>query len=299
MSIKYFAAFVIAPWLASTAQAEWQKSEIKDEMRGKSTSVFSLTSSPISGSGPDVTLMVLDKNDGQPGVVFSVKDGRTEGCPTADSSYCNVNVKFDDGKVLAENFSTAEGTHLVPSEVVAFAGTITKARNLFLEVDLKQYGLLQYKFSVKGLDIFIDRSPKVKVLGFELGEAYPNLDIPLTKSKVNGMDVCYAGENIEGVFGPGKAEKVHMCFYDNVFYSAIVTPGTKPTYVAGVKYLNSVFGKPDPDSIYPSWPNTGDKVIRRSTKRASYLTFEKNKYGLPFIISDEVISPLVPETPKP
>lgn len=299
MTIKYVAALVLVPWLALPAQAEWQKSEIKDEMRGKTTSVFSLTSSPISGSGPDITLMVLDKNDGLPGVVFSVKDGRTEGCPTAGDSYCSVNVRFDDGKVLAENFSTAQGTHLVPSEVVAFAGTITKASNLFLEVDLKQYGLLQYKFSVKGLDVLIDRSPKVKVLGLELGEAYPNLDIPLAKSKVNGVDICYTGKNVEGVFGPGKAEQVHMCFYDGVFYSAIVTPGSKPTYVAGVKYLNSVFGKPDPDSIYPSWPNTGDKVIKRSTKSASYLTFEKNRYGDPFILSDEVISPLVPEAPKP
>lgn len=299
MSIKYLAALVIAPWLASSAQAEWQKSEIKDEMRGKTTSVFSLTSSPISGSGPDVTLMVLDKNDGLPGVVFLVKNGRAEGCPTADNSYCSVNVRFDDGKVIAENFSTAEGTHLIPSGVVAFAGTITKASNLFLEVDLKQYGLLQYKFSVKGLDVLIDRSPKVNVLGFELGEAYPNLDIPLAKSKVNGADVCYTGKNVEGVFGVGKVEQVHMCFYNSVFYSAIVTPGSKPTYVAGVKYLNSVFGKPAPDSIYPSWPNTGDKVIKRSTKSASYLTFEKGKYGLPFIISDEVISPLVPEPPKP
>lgn len=299
MTIKYVAALVLVPWLALPAQAEWQKSEIKDEMRGKITSVFSLTSSPISGSGPDITLMVLDKNDGLPGVVFSVKDARTEGCPTAGDSYCSVNIRFDDGKVLAENFSTAQGSHLVPSEVVAFAGTITKASNLFLEVNLKQYGLIQYKFSVKGLDVLIDRSPKVKVLGLELGEAYPNLDIPLAKSKVNGVDICYTGKNVEGVFGPGKAEQVHMCFYDGVFYSAIVTPGSKPAYVAGVKYLNSVFGKPDPDSIYPSWPNTGDKVIKRSTKSASYLTFEKNRYGDPFILSDEVISPLVPETPKP
>ena len=299
MTIKYVAALVLAPWLASSAHAEWQKSEIKDEMRGKTTSVFSVTSSPIAGSGPDVTLMVLDKNDGLPGVVLVVKEGRTEGCPEADGSYCSVNVKFDDGKVREESFSTAEGTHLVPSEVVAFAGTLTKASNLFLEVNLKHYGLLQYKFSVKGLDVLVDRSPKIKVLGFELGEAYPNLDIPLIRSKVSGSDICYAGENVEGVFGPGKAKKVHMCFYDNVFYSAIITPGTKPTYVTGVKYLNSVFGKPDPDSTYPTWPNNGDKVISRSTKRASYLTFGKNRYEDPFIIADEVISPLVPEAPKP
>ncbi|MFJ2456734.1 hypothetical protein ACIOWK_34435 [Pseudomonas protegens] len=293
------AALVFAPWLASSAHAEWQKSEIKDEMRGKTTSVFSLTASPVSGAGPDVTLMVLDKNDGLPGVVLAVKEGQAEDCPTADSSYCNVSVKFDGGKITEESFSTTEGTHLVPSKVVAFAGTITKANNLFLEVNLKHYGLLQYKFSVKGLEVRVDRSPNVRVLGFELGVEYPNIDIPLTVSRTNGLDICYAGDNVEGVFGPGKTKQVHMCFYGGVLYRVIATPGTKSAYTAGVKYLSSVFGKPDPESIYPSWPDNGDKVIERSTKKASYLTFEKNRYGDPFIISDEVISPLIPEVSKP
>ncbi|WP_421547355.1 hypothetical protein [Pseudomonas sp. QD4] len=299
MIIKFFLALTFAPWLVSSAQAEWKKSEIKDEMRSETTTVFRQTEMPISGTGPEVTLMILDKDDGHPGVVLSLDKGKADGCPSLDSSFCKVSVKFDEGKVREENFSTDDGVHLVPTQVVSFAGTVTKAKRLFIEVDVKGYGPLQYKFQIEGLAVRIDRSPRIKIYGYELGESYPNLEISLQQTKSEGLDVCYSGSDVAGVVGDVKVKKINICFYNGVFYTALIIPGTKSSYEAIVKYLKSEFGKPDPDRTYPSWPDDGDKVINRSTKRAAYVTFGKNRFGDFFVISDDIVDPLIPEAPKP
>jgi len=293
------ALIIAAPWTILQAKADWMKSEVKDEMRGRSITVISQTASPNYGAGPKATLTVLDKNDGKPGVVLTLESGRTKGCPGTGGSYCKVNIKFDDGMVSEELFATDDGKRLFPSKVVAFVGTITKSKNLFVEVTLEEYGTLQYKFPVLGLDVSLDRGPVLKILDYKVGEKYAEVGHPLVKSKTEGLDICYVGNDVEGVFGAGRVKTATLCFYDGVFYSAIIIPGTKLAFNSGVKYLNSVFGKPDPDAVYPSWPNDGDKLLKASTKSVAYLTFGKNTYGDPFIISDEIISPLVPEAVKP
>ncbi|WP_434606775.1 hypothetical protein J3P80_08895 [Pseudomonas sp. D2-30] len=280
--------------IASLAHAEWMKSEIKDEMRGTSTIVFSQTSSPLAGDGPSVTLMVLDDKDGKPGVVFNLNSGRTEGCPAADNSFCNVNVKFDEGKITEELFATTDGKQLIPSQVVAFAGSVSIAKKLFIEVELQGVGTRQYKFIVGDLDIPVDRTPSVKLLGYELGRKYSDVPSPLKKVKANGLDVCYEGEGLTGLFSAEPVNKATLCFFNGVFYSAVIIPGTKASYVSGEKYLTKIFGKPDPEALYPSWPNKGDNLLNKNTKRAAYFTFSPNSYYDPLVITDEIVSPLVP-----
>lgn len=299
MTVKYIAALVLAPWLASSAQAEWHKSEIKDEMRGKVTTVLSQTVSPISGVGPDLALTVLDHRDGKPGVLLRIEEGAVDGCPTTDNSHCEVSIKFDDGDVSKDSFATDDGQSLIPLRMVAFVGTAINAKVLFVEIKIKSFGVRQYKFAVGGLDVSVDRSPALKIFGYELGKSYPDHSLPLKVKRSEGSHVCYEGEGVEGVFGKEKTQQVTMCFYRGVFYSALVTPGSKQSYKEGVKLISAAFGKQEHDSTYPQWPDDGDSVLTKSTKRAAYFSFEKNKYDDPFIISDDVISPLAPSFSQP
>lgn len=290
LSATLLAGIMFAPFV----NAEWVKSEVKDEMRGSVTMVFSQTAKPMNGGGPNATLMVLDKKDGKPGVVLHLEDGKVKGCPKPDESLCNASIKFDDGKVREELFASDDGRQLIPTQVVAFAGSVARAKQVFVELNVSGIGTRQYKFDSGALDLSIDEGKQLALLGYQLGKRYPDVGPPLQKAKSEGLDVCYVGDNLSGVLGSEKMQKSTLCFFDGFFYSAVVIPGTKAGYNSGAKYLTSVFGKPDPDGIYPSWPNRGGKLLDTDTRRASYFSIGKKSYSEPFIIADEIISPFVP-----
>ncbi|MGA5718106.1 hypothetical protein ACPCWF_05675 [Pseudomonas atacamensis] len=291
LSVLLLAGMTFAPLV----NAEWVRSEVRDEMRGSVTIVFSQTAKPADGGGPSATLMVMDKKDGKPGVVLHVEDGKVKGCPAPDGSLCSASIKFDDGKVREELFASDDGRQLIPTQVVAFAGSVVRAKQLFVELKVSGVGTRQYKFDSGALDLSIDEGRPLTLLGYQLGKKYPDVGPPLERTKGEGLDACYTGDNLPNVLGPEKMQKSTLCFFDGFFYSAVVIPGTKAGYASGVKYLTSVFGKPDPDGVYPSWPNRGGKLLDTDTRRASYFSIGKTTYTEPFIIADEIISPFVPQ----
>lgn len=283
----------LALCVSDHAAAEWQESSVKDEMRGKTTAVFVQSVKPINGAGPTIRLTVLDSGDGRPGVVINVEGDVVDKCPAQDSAYCEANVKFDDGEIDDGSFASKDGTSLIPMKVVAFAGTIAASKTLYLELELKKNGRTQYKIDTAGLKVKIAETT-ITVHGFEMGKSYAGEKLGLREKKTAGDRSCYEVVDSGPVMGDSKAKDARLCFFKDVFYSASVTPGSKAAYESGKAYLSSVLGKPDPDGIYPSWPNNGDKVLDKATKSAFYMNIKKNDYASSFLITDDIVDPLVP-----
>ncbi|WP_085708267.1 MULTISPECIES: hypothetical protein [unclassified Pseudomonas] len=283
----------ISLFFPAYASAEWQQSSVTDEMREKTTAVFTQVAKPIDGKGPSVEISVIDNADGRPGAVIFLDGGVPDNCPVKDSAYCEINVKLGSGAVEKMRFTPADKSRLIPQKSTAFVGSLKLASTMYVEIDIKNVGPRQYKFQTGGLPVAVDRSPNLTVHGFDLGQEYKGDKPGLTQLRVNGSDICYQVSDGGDSLGNGRFQDARLCFFEDVFYQAILSKGESGSYEAGKKYLISVFGKPDTDSVYPSWPNDGDKVIVKSTKRASYMPGLKKSDGL-FLIYDDIVSSLVP-----
>ncbi len=278
---------------ASSASADWFRSETKDAMRGTSIISYHQTISSLTESRSKLDAVVLENVHGYPAVIFNVSGGRVSGCDDG-GTLCDINVKFDDGSVRSELFDW-DGRSLSPINNVAFVAAMAESKVLFVELNILGEGARQYKVDTSGLSVDVGRGPDVSILGYQLGKKSAALPANMKKYGEEGDRVCFSSENTEGVFGHGKVKSVALCFYRNQLYLALIVPGTKESYVSGINFLNSRFGSYDKTGIYPRWPRGSGKKIETNTKSASYMSAGKSDYSLPFVISDDVLSLLVPE----
>lgn len=276
------------------ASAEWAKTAVEDEMRSSSTLMYSQEVEPIRGQGPKLALRVFDKDDGAPTAMLSVGSGRVDGCPEPDLHSCDLQMRFDEGEVKEISFASQDGKNLIPTRVGAFAGAILSSKIFYIEIPVNG-STAQYRYELAGINVKYAPGPNISVMGFELGSAYPGRKPNLEVSRSEGEHICYSGDNVKNAFAGATASKATLCFYKDVFYRALIVPGVKASYKAGYKYLVDRFGKPDPDGIYPSWPNDSDKLIQRSVREAAYFAVEKNRYDYPFIITDEAWDLVIPK----
>lgn len=276
------------------ASAGWTKTILKDEMRATNTVMYTQEVLPIRGQGPKLILRVFDKNDGAPTAMLDIDSGRADGCPEPALQTCDLQARFDDGEVQGLSFATKDGKSLIPANLGAFSGAVLNATALYIEIPIGG-SFAQYRYDLAGIDVKYTPGPSVSLMGFDLGVAYPEKRPDLKVSRNTGDHVCYTGENVKGVFAGVTVSKASLCFYKNIFYQALVTPGSKNSYIEGYKYFVGRFGKPDPDGIYPTWPADSDKLIKRSVREASYFAVEKNRYDYPFIITDEAWKLMIPK----
>ncbi|BDM23611.1 hypothetical protein KMS_R33680 [Pseudomonas sp. LRP2-20] len=278
------------------ANAGWMKTDLPDEMRGTSAAMYSQEASPVRGEGPSLDLRVFDKGDGAPGVMLELKSATADDCPSREEGKqtCNLQVRFENGAVQSVSFASKDGKSFIPTSMGAFSGAVINAKFLYVEIPVDKFNL-QYRFDLTGIDVEYKPGPSISILGFEIGSAYPGRKPDLPVSSEARGDICYSGEQLQGVFKGVVVAKATLCFYNDVFYQALVVPGTKASYTAGFKFLTEKFGKTDPDGIYPSWPDEGDKLITRNVREASYFSVGKIRYDYPFIISDEAWSLMVPK----
>lgn len=276
--------FCVALALSSVASADWHKETIKDEMRGTARAVYLTEARPLDGTSPSIQLRVVEDPDGRHGVIFSPEGAMFETC----SSLCDVEFRFDDGKVRKISFSSKDGRFAVPTESVSFAGAIKLSKYLFIEFALAGGKKAQYKFEVSGLPIDVNVGPEVNVIGYVLGRRYAEDEISLKKYRdANGV-ACYSGGDNQKPFGTKTVEKVSLCFSGGYFQTALITPGNKSSYAEGVAFLTKTLGPAEKDSFMPRWPDRGDKLIDRQTKNATYFSSSKNDYKSQFILSDGV-----------
>lgn len=283
--------------LPSISQAEWVSSEIKDEMRSSSVKVHTINSKPINGSGPSLTLRVIDKGDGDPGAMLDLARARVDDCPERGEKTCDLELKFGDGSVKKIMFATDDGQKFIPTEMGAFFGAVFHGEKLFVEMHVDGYPY-QYHFTLDPLPVQYTPGPEIEVAGFKIGSKYEKDRPDLDRVKSDAGDECFSGKNVKNVIDGATFESVSMCFYKGAFYQAIITPGTKAAYQSGYKKMVKAFGKPDPDGIYPSWPDDKDLMISRNPRSAAYFTVGKGNYNHPFIISDESWTLLVPDPKK-
>lgn len=281
------------------ASASWLKTDLQDEMRGTSTVMYSQEVAPIRGEGPKLILRVFDNGDGAPGAMLELESGIADGCPSPEEGRqtCDLQVRFERGSVQAVSFASKEGKSFMPTSMGAFSGAVMNAKFLYVEIPIDKTNV-QYRYDLTGIDAKYTPSPTIALMGFEIGSSYigqrPNLQI----SRQDGDEVCYAGKNLAGVFKGVVVEKATLCFYKDVFYEALIVPGSKASYAAGYKLMTEKFGKADPDGIYPSWPDDKDKLINRNVREASFFSLGSIRYDYPFIITDEAWSLMVPKPEK-
>lgn len=287
------ASILVLSILPTICQAGWVSSEIKDEMRSSSTQMYTQEASPINGSGPKLTVRVFDKGDGAPSAMLDLSRARVEGCPERGETTCELEVRFGDGTVKKVLFSTEDGKQFIPTEMGAFFGALYHGDKLFVEMHVDGYPY-QYRFTLDRLPTKYDQHPDIEILGFKLGSKYEAERPTLEASKVDGDKECFWGENTQDVFKGTKVEKVSICFYKGVFYQAIITPGNQAAYQAGYSLVVKAFGKPDPDGVYPRWPDDKDLRINRNIRSAAYMAIKKGDYKAPFLITDDSWDLLVP-----
>ncbi|MDH0892897.1 MULTISPECIES: hypothetical protein [unclassified Pseudomonas] len=275
--------------------AEWKRAKLNDEVRNVSSDHYSVQASPINGVGPALAINIFDDKSGSPKATLKTFNASILDCKAeVDVSTCNISYKLDEGKVIDEVFYLVSADMLVPSKTVELAGAIAKSKSLYIEIPTKAGGKLQYKFSTSGLTIEVNRYPKVSISGYTLGERYTDLGTDLALTSQKGNSTCYDIKNPSGVLGAAKVSSATLCFVDQVFYMALVQPGTKKSYDSISSFLDKVFGSRDKDLIYPRWPKD-DARVSLVTRNASYFTFVKNSYTDFFMISDEIESKFLSE----
>ncbi len=274
------------------ANAEWTRSVVTDEMRQTQTVIHSNTVSPLNGTYPELSLQVMDSGDGRPTVIFQLERGIANECLKNEDRSCELNVRFDNGLVKSLSFAAKDGV-IIPTRNGAFTGAVVSASVLYIEVPVGGT-TSQYKYDLQGLEVNLSKEPVVTLLGFNLGETYPLKRPALEVSKTEGKKICYSGEGVTDVFPEVAVKEVTLCFYNDVFYLAIVDPGSKKSYDAGKKLMVKYFGKADPDSLHPSWPDNKGRLIEKNVKSAFYFGFKEADYSQPFIIRDDSFELLVP-----
>lgn len=292
MVVRFSMVFLLV--VPAVCHAAWVHSEIKDEMRSSSIQMYTQEASPLNGSGPKLTIRVFDKGDGAPSAMLDLSGARVDGCPERGETTCELEVRFGDGGVKKALFSTEDGKQFIPTEMGAFFGAVYHGDKLFVEMHVDGYPY-QYRYTLDSLPTKYDQNPQIEILGFKIGSKYEKERPALENNKVNGDTECFWGENTQDVFKGANVGKVSMCFYKGVFYQAIVTPGNKAAYQAGYNQMMKAFGKPDPDGVYPSWPDDKDLRINRNIRSAAYMTPTKGDYKAPFLISDDSWDLLVPD----
>jgi len=227
--------------------------------------------------------------------MLDLSGARVDGCPEQGEATCELEVRFGDGAVKKTLFSTEDGKRFIPTEMGAFFGAVYHGDKLFVEMHVDGYPY-QFRYTLDSLPIKYDQRPEIEILGFKIGSRYEKERPSLEKSKVNGDQECFWGENTQDVFRGTTVGNVSMCFYKGVFYQAIITPGNKSSYQAGYSLMMKAFGKPDPDGVYPHWPDDKDLRISRNIRTAAYMTSKKGDYQAPFLISDQSWDLLVPDS---
>lgn len=276
------------------AVAEWVRSVEIDEMRQTETVINSNTVSPLNRARPDLSLHMIDGGGGSHTVIFELERGVVDGCSKDETRLCDLDVRFDEGSVKSLSFASTDGVTFIPTDNGAFAGAVVNASVLYIEVSVG--GVInQYKYDLKGLDVDFSTGPLVTFLGFNLGERYPDKRPTLEVSKTQGNEVCYSGEEVREVLAEAVVKKVTLCFYKDFFYRATIVPGDKKSYDAVYRLMVKYFGKPDPDALYPRWPDDKDKLVGKNVKSAFYLTFDKANYNMGFIVTDDSVDLLVPD----
>lgn len=143
--------------ITTNASADWVKGEIDDQMRGTSKAFYLTETKPVSGDGPSIGLRVFDDKEGQPGVAFTLSQGSFGGC----KQQCEIELRFDSGAIKKVKFASASGRTVTPAEMVAFAGALKLSKTLYVEFDVGQDQILQYKFDVGELPLAVSESRKL------------------------------------------------------------------------------------------------------------------------------------------
>jgi len=289
-------AFIVGMIFSSTAFAGWESHDIKDDLRGITSVHHVIKSGPVDGSEPIIEVRVISESKKPAGIIIASHSDRFASC--ADGR-CKIPVRFDEGDVHDISFAQAENGSLIPEESGVFAGALSSATELRAEIKFKDGSTHQYKVDVSGLDVDLPEPPELMILGYTLGSSYAGSEPNMPKSVADGDRSCYKPEGVTKAFGTQPVNQAVLCFYRGIFYSALIVPGSKSAYAEGIKFLNAALGKPDSDSVYPTWPASSGKRISYASRSAFYLsTGDTKKYESPFIITDDSVGLLVKTTKK-
>lgn len=286
------AVFAVAFMYATMAAAEWKVVSSKDEMRDISYVSYINTADLVRGEGVPIFMAVVDKGDGKPGAMFHAQSGRIPNCREEKTRYCNLELRFNNGDINEVQFFQDDDGSLTPTQLVSFVGTLTFADVLYIELPMANGLKAQYRFNTATLPAVVARSPKITLLGYDLGMNYRGKEPSLPKQVQPDGRNCYKGTNQKVLDGASYSE-VTLCFYKGIFYSAILRPGNKAAYAEGEKYLTNIFGQEDTNSLLRKWPASSGKVVETNTRSAIHLVVNSGDLNAPFIISDDIFIPLV------
>ncbi|WP_028694423.1 hypothetical protein [Pseudomonas cremoricolorata] len=278
--------------LPLAANAGWSQQQINDPSQPGPSTAYTQPASPIGGHGPELQLMVIDSHDGEPAALLNFADGGPDSCQGGQGTACTAKVRFDQGATTELKFLSDNGRQLAPTDLGAFTGALLHARSLTVEVAFSGKPM-RYRYDLAPLNIEQSRPATVTVMGFDLGRAYPDKKPALSKGKSANGSTCYDGKNVANALAGNTAAAVTLCFYKDVLYSALVTPGSERSYNAAYTYFSERFGEPPADSPVLFWPDVDTRINRAQTKVIAF-TSEDGTFDSPFIITDQRWSLLAP-----
>ncbi|AIR90245.1 hypothetical protein [Pseudomonas cremoricolorata] len=278
--------------LPLAADAGWSQNQLNDPSQPGPITFYTQPASPTRGHGPGLELMVIDSHDGEPAALLNFADGGPDSCQGEQGTACTAKVRFDQGATTElKVLGNADGK-LVPADMGAFTGALLHARSLTVEVAFSGKPV-HYRFDLPPLNIEQSRPATVTIIGFDLGRAYPDKKPALNKGKSANGSTCYDGKNVANALAGNTAAAVTLCFYKDVLYSALVTPGSERSYNAAYSYFSERFGEPPADSPVLFWPDVDTRMNRTQTQVIAFIS-EDGTFDSPFIITDRRWSLLAP-----
>jgi hypothetical protein len=275
------AAFISVPALSSS----WEYLDLKNQAIPVARQTVKATDDSAS-----LTITVSSPGEQQSDVAFVLENDQLD----CDGKDCVAAVQFDVGtvKYIDIVLDHAQGK-FAPAKSAAFAGALTMAQRLSIEIPVKSRGIAKFELNVADLQLKRTIRPAFVFAGLKLGELAAAIPEEFKPDQLSPALNCRKASGLRDVI-PGQDQiSARACLFAGLFYEVAIQSKSREEYEAIVAYLSRFYGGTGFDSAYPaSLIGAGD--LSRYTSHVAFWRKDNAQFEGYFYVTDDVIDFLVP-----
>lgn len=291
MKVLRLLVLVSALFIAVPAQSSgWVYPDLKGQAVTARQTVKAIHDESVS-----LAMMVSSQSGQHSDVTFSLENDELH-CGADD---CTMTVQFDVGTVKTIDIvpDHARPGKFAPVKSVAFAGALTMAQRLSIELSVKSRGIVMFELNVADLRLKRTINPAFTFAGLKLGEVATGMSAAFKPDQISPALDCRKASHLNGVI-PGQDQiSARVCLFAGLFYEVAIQSKNREEYESIAAYLISFYRGTGFDSAYPA-SLMGVEDIARHTSHAVFLRKDKSEFEGYFYVTDDVIDFLVPKNLK-
>lgn len=291
MKVLRLLVSVSALFISVPAQSSgWEYPDLKGQAVAARQTVKAIHDESVS-----LAMMVSSQSGQHSDVTFTLENDQLY---CADEN-CKMTVQFDVGTVKTIDIvpDHARSGKFAPVKSAAFAGALTMAQRLSIELPVKSRGIVMFELNVADLRLKRTINPAFTFAGLKLGEVATGMSAAFMPDQISPALDCRKASHLSGVI-PGQGQiSARVCLFAGLFYEVAIQSKNREEYESIAAYLISFYRGTGFDSAYPA-SLMGVEDIARHTSHAVFLRKDKSEFEGYFYVTDDVIDFLVPKNLK-